>query len=229
MIVMLFTGCIDDNKISKSSDKKEFINNVDQIISIVLTNKYDKKSFTNDYKYYSLSNGNLIGNNYNIKTNNYEYNLKHDVSEMDMEYILIIENKIGELYLSIKNDDYCAVKNFKDEKFNVFNINDYEKCNIDVFYGDEVFVSIFGMDIEKNNNYVSGTLSNTAIQLLASTNILDTTYCSYRWFRDGIEIKNSNVSKYVINNDENAYYSVEVTTVDGKKVKSEPINVIIKK
>ena len=226
--IFLLSAC--GNKVDNAKkEKEEFTENVVKIIDVIKNNEYNRNNFSSYYNYYNLVSNELIGYNYNSEISALDYNLKYDVSNMNLNVIRIIDNKLGEVYLSIQNDKYCAVKNFKDEQFNVFDVNDFEKCNIDVVDGEEIFVGIVGFEIGTTKMLSFNEISSKGIELKASTNILDTTYCSYRWFRDGIEIKNSNVPNYVINSDENAFYSVEVITADGKVMKSNSIHVVIKK
>ena len=226
--ILMLSAC-DNNANNFKNSKEEFTDNVDEIINVIKKNKYDKNNFSSYYNYYELLSNKLVGYKFNSEKFTLDHNLEYDVSNMNLNNIKIIENKIGELYVSIKNDEYCAIKSFKDEYFNVYDVNDYEKCNIDVIDGEEITVDIVGFEIGTKTMYFSEKISNNSLELTVFTNILDNTNCSYRWFRDGVEIKNSNVSKYFINNDENAYYSVEVTTADGKKIKSNSIHVIVKK
>ena len=227
-IICLLTGCGKKEETNKKG-REIFTQNVERLIDAIENNKHDINSLETEYIYYNLVSNELVGYYYNNQISNLDYILKYEVSDMNMESIKFVENKIGELYLSIKNNDFCAVKDFKDENFEIYNVNEHEKCNIDLIAEEDVFVEVFGIDMVANKMYVSGNLSNNGLELMASTNILDTTNCSYRWFRNDVEIKNSNVPIYVVNKDENAYYFVEVTTADGKKARSISIHVVISK
>lgn len=80
--VLLLSGC--------SNEKKIFISNLEETISIIKKN--DMSDYQNKHNYYYINDGLLSGRNFNTSKSKYEQNLLNDVSDYNIVYGKFIIN-----------------------------------------------------------------------------------------------------------------------------------------
>ncbi len=199
--IILCVGCGQED-----SEKDLFINDTYELMNSI----QNSNGLNSDYYVYRYEDNSALFLNYNINDG------------------IIIVNKNGEQYLSVENDKYCAVKDFNESKLTIYNIDNREKCHLNITSNEELSVSLIGKNIEGQEYYSYGTVSDGFISLSALHNILDDFNYIYTWYRNGEEIPNSNVQTYTITSEiEDADYYVEIITPNGEVYKSEPVNVKI--
>ena len=205
-------------------DKESFKKELEQVINIVDENKIVD---LNNVFY-------MYGSDYfyGLKMNEYNnYDKFFNKNDIKFEYItegqVILKND-GSLYLTASSDKYCALKDFYSENFEIYNISEQEKCHKIYVDGEKLTLKIISFNLENAIQYNSGDISNKSIGLSAICNVLDSNALSYKWYRDGVLTDNNTGAYYILNN-EDAEYVVEITTIDGQSIKSEPFHVIINK
>lgn len=217
-----------EDELKNTDDKENLKIEATKIINIVKNNAYDHDAYNNDYNMYYIQNNSIMGNNLNSLTNEYDFNLKPYTFQY--KYIkdgFLAENKNGELYVAINGNDYCVIKDFKDNDLKVFDKDD-SSCHIEYINGSELYVFVLPTKIYSNTSYENGSISDEPVSLISASNLLDSDVAIYEWYRNGELIENSNVSTYTVNKEtEDADYTVKITTPSGKTVMSEPINVKI--
>ncbi len=219
--LVLLTAC--DKKEDKddmnnlSSDKEEFITNVESIIKAVDNNtNFDDL----EIEYYSYS----VNQNYISDMVGFEY----DISKYNINNGAVVENLAGKVYISLENDDYCAIKDFNEEKPRIYDIAEKEKCHHFSLTSEKLYLNIIAYNIENNKRYEFGEISDSYIDLLLKSNLIDSRAVKYKWYRNGVEIPDSNVQTYTITSEiEDANYYVEIITPNGEVYKSDSINVKI--
>lgn len=228
VLILGFVGCKNnsDDENNKLDSKEIFINDVNEIKNMIETVP-NKDEYQNDYNTYYLQKDYLYGYNYNTTRLEYNYDI---VINYDYEFKsgVIIKNKDNEMYLSIENKDYCAIKDFKDNDISVYDILEKDKCHITHIMDENLSLGIFSKYLDNDELYSSGEVADRTVSLSAFHNILDDGNCTYTWYRNGEKIEDSNVKTYVVTSDyEDADYYVEMTTYEGQTIKSEHINVKI--
>lgn len=217
-----------NDELKNTDDKENLKKETTEIVNIVKNNEYDHDVYNNEYNMYYIQNNSIMGNNLNSLTNEYDFNLKP--YSFEYKYIkdgFLAENKNGELYVSINNDDYCVIKDFKDDDLKVFDKDD-SNCHIEYINGSELYVFVLPTKLYSNTNYENGNISDEPVSLISVNNLLDNDAATYEWYRNGELIEGANISTYTVNKEvEDATYTVKVTTPSGKMVMSEPINVKI--
>ena len=224
-IVLSLTSCKNQSNSTIESEKKQFEQNVNNVVSIVSDIKNNS-----DYNRYYINGGTLYGYNLDINTKKYYYDLIYDISNLELTKGIIIKNNNSELYISVENKNYCAVKDFSDNNIKIYNILEKNKCHLNISNDSTIKIEIYGKNLEKNSDYVFGTVSNSYISLAAISNLIDNGNCTYKWYRNDEIIDSESFMNYVVNLDyEDANYYVEITTNTGEVYKSESVNVKINK
>ena len=202
----------DDNSIKFKEDIKKIINliNDDNSIkgpsSFILSGEYISGfDANNELKYFTLESNNI-------------------------DYGIIYLNEDNKMYASFENSEFCAIKDFDSEDFDIYNIEDKKSCHKFYSSGDETILIITPINIETNEIYQPGTVSNNYIKMFLYENIIDDKAVEYIWYRNGEKIDNNNNNTYTIEKDyENAIYYVEIHSLDGQIIKSNEINIKIDK
>ena len=129
-LLTLFTGC---NKEEKVIDEKNiFREHVQSIIDIV---DEEKNLINYELAYYSygITNGYLqspFGNSYDMIDNSIN------------KSFIFVNNKL-ELYLSLETDKYCAIKDFNDNQFSIYDISENENCHkFNTINNEEISISL---------------------------------------------------------------------------------------
>lgn len=199
------------------NSKEKFETEVNNIISAL--EKYEEK-IKFEYKYFSIENGTI----------NDWFGFEYDISDYNINDGIIAKNSDGDIYLSLENEEYCAFKDFGSAEILIYPIKEKSKCHKTHIIDENLITYISGLDNVEKSNYKFGNISKNNVLLFANTNLVDSFNCSYRWYRNGIEIENSNTQSYEIDlSYDDAFYSVEVTTPEGLSVKSESVHVVITK
>lgn len=198
-----------------SNDKNDFKNSVESILAEVSSFDYD--SNIGNYNEYFIENGYLYGTS-----------IFKDISSYKFKYGSIIKQSNNKIYLSIENNEYCAIKDFDDSTISIYNINDWERCHKLYVDGDKINLSLISTYLSNGQLYDNSIISDDYIMISTLNNILDKRSYKYKWYRNNEEIPNSNVKTYTITSDfEDAYYYVEIIAPNGDSYKSEPVNVKI--
>ena len=216
----LFIGC-GKSKIEENNNlQNEVIENENDDVKTSLNNLINNIKDTNP----SLENENLKYKVYNVY-DNYSQEIKYNLSGK-----IVFDSELN-YYVSVESKNYCYFKDFLDKEIKVFNISEKEKCHKIYINGDSVNVNVVAQNLKnKNEKYESSTVINNDIKLVAKSNFIDCANCTYRWFRNQVEIPNTNINEYKIKDSvEDANYSFELTTSDGKKYNSDIFHVVIKK
>lgn len=229
LIILLFfisvvcNGCNNNDALNdKLVDFKKNVNNI-----IDLIKEIDISSYVNDYNKYYITNDFVYGINYNNSTLNKELNFQKQLNGYNFNYGVIVQRDDKSLYVSIENDNFCAIKDFNDSDISIYNISEQEKCHFSYTSDNEIYLSIVAFSLSDNNIYEANAVANDYVSLMAITNIFDKKSYTYNWYRDNIKISDSNFDTYVIVDDEDAEYTVEITTKDGQKFMSKPFHVIV--
>lgn len=210
---MIFTTACNDNS-QTESNKKDLKGAATDIINII----------NNDNQADSVENGYVVYDNYIIDN----YHHSYDISDYDIKDGLVYRDKSGKIYATLENDNSCAIKDFNDNDFTIYNISEKDKCHKFYLLGTDIYLTVIPVDIQTNEVYTPGLISDNYISLLIQENVIDDGAIKYKWYRNDEEISNSNVSLYTIANDvEDADYYVEIIANNGESYKSEPINVKI--
>lgn len=213
--LLLCTSCNKKPAIDDSNNSNEFSNNVENVLEMV--KGFNNQDYLDGNIRYFIENGYLFG------VNTFE-----DVSNYNFNYGSIIKKDNNEIYLSIENDEYCAIMDFGDTNISVYNISEWGKCHRTYIDGDEIRLSIMAINLSSGKEYKDNTISDDYISLSIVDNILDKRSYKLAWYRNGEKINDLDVSDYFITLDqEDAEYYVEIVTIDGQIFKSEPINVKI--
>ncbi|MCI8778971.1 MAG: hypothetical protein HFI87_07470 [Bacilli bacterium] len=198
-----------------SNDKNDFKNSVESILAEVSSFDYD--SNIGNYNEYFIENGYLYGTS-----------IFKDISSYKFKYGSIIKQSNNKIYLSIENNEYCAIKDFDDSTISIYNINDWERCHKLYVDGDKINLSLISTYLSNGQLYDNSIISDDYIMISTLNNILDKRSYKYKWYRNNEEIPNSNVKTYTITSDfEDADYYVEIIAPNGDSYKSEPVNVKI--
>ncbi len=232
ILVLTITACNNKNEVDSKNEQKNFEIQVNDVVGII--NENDISNYQNEYITYYIDNDYLYGINYNTVTLNYESNLSYDLPDYDFNEGIIVKKNDGTMYLSIESDDFCAIKDFNDSSFVVYNTDEKEKCHKLYTIDDEIKINVFATNLEDSSEnygiYESGTISNGYIKLSSSTNLIDELAVNYQWYRNSEQLDDGNVMDYTIISDyEDADYYVEVTAPDGTSYKSETVNVKIER
>lgn len=198
-----------------SNAKNDFKNSVESILAEVSSFNYD--SNIGNYNEYFIENDYLYGTS-----------VFKDISSYKFKYGSIIKQGNNKIYLSIENNDYCAIKDFGDSDISVYGIDEWEKCHKLYVDGDKINLSLTTTYLSNNQLYDNSIISDDYIMITTLNNIFDKRSYKYMWYRNGEKIDNSDVSSYVINKDfEDADYYVELIAPNGQIFKSEPVNIKI--
>ena len=227
--ILLSTSCKKSIEDESSIEKQKFEDNVKRIINIINNdNTGDSMNETIKNKYIIMDKL-LYEYQYTKDSNVPNLNIIQSLNDYTINNGSILKKDDNSLYLTIENDDYCAVKPFNSDNIRIYSIDEKSKCHIVYHIGKEVVANIVGYNTDNIHDlYNSNDVSNHYISLFANSNILDDYNCTYKWYRNGEEIEDSNVSTYVITKEyENADYYVEIVTPKGRKAISKPINVKI--
>lgn len=226
-LLLLITGCNNNSNTNQVNDNSEFYQNIEELVKIV--DSIDTTDYENEYNKYYINDSNIYGLNYNTKELKYELNLNKDLSYLNLSDGVLVKNKQGDIFLSINNDKYCAVKDFSSSKILVYSFDDVN-CHRTYADSELINVSVSGIQMSNDKVYKAGYVSNDYIYLKVICNIFDKKSYTYTWYRNNEIIENSNINEYTITaNNEDAEYVVEITTIDGQSIKSEPFHVIINK
>ncbi len=213
-LIIFTTACSNDldNKNNKNN-KSDFKSDINSILDLV-----NNSGISGVQKSY------VIHNKYMVDDSQMSY----DISDYDIEIGLLYKNENDKVYASLENDESCAIKDFDDNDFTIYDISEKDKCHKFYLLGNDINLVVIPVNIETNEAYVQGTVSNNYISLLVQENILDDGAINYKWYRNDEEISDSSVRIYTITSDfEDADYYVEILTNDGQSFKSEPVNVKI--
>lgn len=216
LLICVACGKIDNNEVDSINDGKlEFKENIENILTLVKS--FNNENPINEYNLYFIEKDVLYG-----------INQIEDISNYNFDYGNIIKSNNNDIYLSIGNNKYCAIKDFNDSDVLIYNINEQEKCHRVYVDGDKISLSIVATYLSDDSIYDSSVVSNDYISLSAINNIFDKKSYIYKWYKNNEAINNSNVQTYTITSEiEDADYYVEIRTYDDQIIKSEPINVKI--
>ena len=199
------------------NSKEKFETEVNNIISAL--EKYEEK-IKFEYKYFSIENGTI----------NDWFGFEYDISDYNINDGIIAKNSDGDIYLSVENEEYCAIKDFGTDEAIIYPIKEKSNCHKTHITGENLKTFISGKNNQGKNDYNFGDISKNNVVLLVNTNLIDSSNCSYKWYRNGLELDNLNSKRYEIDlSYDDAFYSVEVTTPEGLSVKSESVHVVITK
>ena len=211
-LIIFTVSCSKNEKIEEISEQQNFKNGIQNIANLINSN-----GSINPISYI-VYNGNITGDDSTF----------YDASDYNLIDGVIYKNEKGEMYLSLKNNKFCAIKDFKEDKVSVYNIDEEEKCHKFYFIGIEPNLVLIPIDAVSEEIYVQGTKSNNYILLLVQENILDNGSVKYQWYRNGEAIENSNIFNYSVSKDyEDANYYLEIITSNGDRYLSNTVNVKI--
>lgn len=211
-VLVIFTTACSDNS-HEQQNKDGFKSDINGLLNLV-----NNDGFSGVQKSY------IIHDKYMVDDNRGSY----DISDYDIENGLLYKNEKGKVYATLENSESCAIKDFDDDDFTIYNISDKDKCHKFYLLGTDINLVIIPVNIETNEVYNLGTVSNNYISILVQENILDDAAIKYKWYRNNEEIPNSNVKTYTITSDfEDADYYVEIIAPNGDSYKSEPVNIKI--
>lgn len=211
--LILLTAC--KNKNDNENNTSTFADDIQKVVGII---EEDISKSSNSIHSYVIDAHN-IGDGVNFN---------YDISGYNIERGILYKNENGDLYASFENKEQCAIKDFSDSEFSIYDINEKEKCHKFYYLNDQFRLNILPLTLADNKIYNSGSVANDYIALLVESNILDKNAITYTWYRNGKKIDNSNIQVYTITfEQEDADYYVEMTTNDGQVFKSDPVNVKI--
>lgn len=212
-LMLCITSCKSGSQ--KIDNKQKFESDVKSIISIISNNINNNENKEIGYVVY----GDYITSSDNIN---------YDISSYNISTGILHQNENGEIYASLTNNEFCAIKDFDDNDFTIYDISEKEKCHKFYILNSEINLTIVPFYTQNNNPYIEGTVSDNYISLLVQENVLDDASIEYKWYRNNEEINDSNISIYTITTDyEDADYYVEIIASNGETYKSEPINIKI--
>ncbi len=213
LLMIFITACSGNSK--KIDNKQKFENDIKNIIDLISSNIKDNENKPMGYVVY----GNYITNSDNVN---------YDISAYNISTGILHQNEKGEIYASLGNNEFCAIKDFNESEFTIYNIEEKEKCHKFYILDAEINLTIVPFYTQNNNLYVEGTVSDDYISLLVQENVLDDNAIKYKWYRNSEEINDSNINIYTISKDyEDADYYVEIIANNGQVFKSSPVNVKI--
>ena len=228
---IFITSCKKDNNNNEDNNSLEienFSKNVVDIINIIQTTDYDMDKFSSDYNLYYVNKNRVYGYNYIPEEDTMGYNLDIPLEGYNITEGFVIQNFDGKLYATMKNDKYCAVKDYESEEIAIFNIENEYDCHRTYLSSENLMLDIVGKNIEKQSDGNYTFIDDEPITLSAISNILDDFRCIYTWYRNDEEIADSNIRNYVVTNEfDGAYYSVKVTLPNGNSAVSTPVSVKI--
>lgn len=214
-LMFCVTAC--NNKTNNEENNQSFKDDIKNAINLVKSD-----SNVSNPVAYVLSDGYISGFDGNNELKYFDF--KND----NVNYGVIYVNEENKIYASLENDKYCAIKDFDDEDFTIYSLDEEEKCHKFYTVNSEISLNITPLNLETNDVYKEGTVSNGYISMLLIDNIIDDKAVDYTWYRNGEKIESSNVNNYVIaTNYEDATYYVEVKSADGQTAKSNSLNIQI--
>lgn len=230
-VILINTACNDKgNKIVDA--KSQFDADVNSVINIIVNDDISK--YQSDIVFYNVENNVLYASSYNVYTDTIDLSnyLNVKLDNYTIKDVIVVKKNNGDMYASIENDEYCAIKDFADSEISIYSITNENKCHKFGTLDGSLKLGISAFNIEDNTInygiYIPGMKNNGYIKLVSVIDLVDPKAINYRWYRNGEEIKNSNVSNYYVTLDqEDADYYVEIITNDGQTIQSEPVNVKI--
>lgn len=221
----IFCGCSKKNN-NIVDNKQQLLDTVNLIINTV--DNVDIEEYQNQYNSYYVEDGFVYGINYNINNSTNTLNLFETIEGSNGLNGVIVKNINNDMFLSVENNMYCVIKDFKDSEVSVYDISDKNSCHRLYTDDNNIKVNVSGIKTSNYDFYQSGTNSNDYVSLNATNNIFDKNSYTYTWYRNNEQIENSNIDTYVITSkNENAYYHVELLTYNGQLIESEKFHVII--
>ena len=217
--MIMLTACSNSkqqNKVIENKDK--FSNNVNSILSVINDNKSDKTGF--------------IYFNYKFDTSSIEDGIgfKYDISSFDLTDGIISLNSNGDVYLSVESDEFCAIKDFTDKSFTVYDIEEQEKCHRYHVFGNESIKLLLYKNSEQKEFYNPGSINEDYVYMVVGSDMVDSKAVIYNWYRDDVKIASTTDNTYKVRkNKENANYYVEIVTPNGKVINSDVVNILIEK
>lgn len=226
---LFITSCKRNNSDNNNSLRiDDFSKDVNDIINIIQTTDYDMDKFSSDYNLYYINKNRVYGYNYIPTEDTMGYNMDVPLDGYNIVEGFVIQNFDGKLYATMKNDKYCAIKDFDEEEIIIFDIKYESDCHRTYLSSEDLMLKITGKNNESQTDDNYNFIDDEPITLSAISNILDDFRCVYTWYRNGEEIENSNIRNYVITSEvDGAYYSVKVTLPNGKSAVSNPVSVKI--
>lgn len=215
-LLLICTSCdkkvVDDNI---SDSKNHFKSNVESVLTEI--EALDYESTLGKYNGYFIENDYLYGSS-----------VFKDISSYRFKYGSIIKQSNDKIYLSIENNEYCAIKDFDDNNFTIYDISEKDKCHKFYIDGDKINLSLTATYLSNSYPYDNNIISDDYIMLSTLNNILDKRSYRYSWYRNGEVISDSDVSSYIVKKEfEDADYYVEIIAPNGDSFKSDPVNVKI--
>ena len=214
-LLIIITACGKNENLKNNAQK--FKSDIKNAIDLVQSDSNITKQIS-----YLLYDGYISG----IDSNN---NQKiFTVENTSIEYGVMYINEDNKIYASLENQEYCAIKEFNEDEFTIYNIDEKEKCHKFYLLDEDINLVIIPFNIETNEFYNSETISSGYISLYVQENIIDDDAVEYQWYRNEEKLKDGNVKAYTIVSDyEDADYYVEITTTEGEKIKSDSVSVKI--
>ena len=214
-LLIIITACGKNENLKNNAQK--FKSDIKNAIDLVQSDSNITKPIS-----YLLYDGYISG----IDSNN---NQKiFTVENTSIEYGVMYINEDNKIYASLENQEYCAIKEFNEDEFTIYNIDEKEKCHKFYLLDEDINLVIIPFNIETNEFYNSETISSGYISLYVQENIIDDDAVEYQWYRNEEKLKDGNVKAYTIVSDyEDADYYVEITTTEGEKIKSDSVSVKI--
>lgn len=229
-ISLLCVACASNEKIDNDTinDEQVFKENVEKVIDLIY--EVDISEYQNKYNLYFVYKDLLSGYNYNNKTLNYDMHVSENIEKYDLTSGIIVQKDNNQIYASIANDNFCALKDFNDDKILIYSIDNQKNCHKFYTYDEEISLNINSYALTYDFGIASGTVIDDDVLLQAFNNVIDYESYTYKWYRNGEAIADSNVNRYVVVKEyEDADYYVEMITNEGDVIKSNTINVKIAK
>ena len=230
LISLMLAGCSCTKKNTGDTSESIAMTDMNQIVEMFESNMGSLKN-KGSYSYYELNGNTISSATYDPETGMLD-DFSYVFDDMSFTSGTVVVNPQQQFYISMENDQICAKKDFDSDEIEIYDISEKEKCDSDIVLNGDPFIDIMAAYSLTNKEfyYSDDVIPEGPISFYLISNIMDCSNFTYKWFRNGEEIPDSNFAIYTVTAEqEDAEYYFEAISPDGQTYTSSKFHLIIQK